>query len=271
MRLSVCLITKNEEANLLRTLTSIEGLADEIVIVDSGSTDSTLAIAKSFNAVIYHEEWKGYGQQKNVAIEKCKGAWILLIDADEAISQKLKDKIRNIIVQLHPKDIYRIRFLTVCFGKKILFGGWSGFYRVRLFKKDAGRYNDNIVHESFVPNHDKKTGHIVQNILHYTYANIDDYLEKCNRYTTEGSLEYLRRGKRCGITSQVFSPIIKFTKMYFFKLGFLDGLEGLILALLSSTSIFLKYVKLRELYKKGTQIDYDPSKTAKGMKFDHRN
>jgi glycosyltransferase involved in cell wall biosynthesis len=249
MDLSVCLITKNEEANLSRTLVSVEGLADEIIVVDSGSTDKTVTIAKSFNANVFIEDWKGYGQQKNSAIEKCNGDWILLIDADEVITGQLKEKIRSMINQPKSKDIYFIRFLTICFGKRIRYGGWSGFYRVRLFKRDAGRYNNNFVHESFIASPGKTTGRIRNDILHYTYLSIQDYIDKSNRYTSEGAIEYFRRGKRSSLITQMFSPLAKFIKMYFLKLGFLDGKEGFILAILSSTSIFLKYVKLRELIK----------------------
>ncbi len=247
MKLSVCLITKNEECNLAGTLKSIFALADEIIIVDSGSTDSTLDIAKSFNALIFSEEWKGYGRQKNSAIDKCKGDWILLIDADEVISSELYLKIKSLINKKQTKDIYKIKFCTVCFNKKIRFGGWSGFYRVRLFKKHSGRYNDDFVHEAFIPNENKTTGYINKSILHYTYNSIDQYLEKCSRYTTESSLEYFKKGKKGTIIKLVVAPIMKFIKMYLLRLGFLDGLEGLILALLSSNTVFLKYVKLREL------------------------
>jgi len=209
MHLSVCLITKNEEANLERTLSSVEGLADEIIIVDSGSTDETISIAKSFNARVFIEEWKGYGQQKNSAIDKCHGDWILLIDADEVITEQLKERIRTIIEQSNSKDIYFVRFLTICFGKRIHYGGWSGFYRIRFFKKDAGRYNCNIVHESFISFPGKRTGYISENILHYTYSSIQDYIDKSNRYTSEGSLEYFRRGKRSFLkNSACIRPII---------------------------------------------------------------
>ncbi len=142
MTLSVAIITLNEEINLERTLKSVKEFADEIVIVDSGSTDKTEEIAKKYEAKFYYQKWLGFGAQRNKAIEYSTSEWILNIDADEEISPKLKEKI--IEVKNNSKsdrEIFEINFMSVCFGKKIKYGGWSNTYRIRLFKKNAGRFD----------------------------------------------------------------------------------------------------------------------------------
>lgn len=247
MKLSVGIITKNEEKRLARTLEAVKEIADEIIIVDSGSEDKTKEIALGYGAKFFEEEWKGYGLQKNSVIEKCKGRYILLIDADEVISPKLKLKIEEIL-KSEKGEVFEINFTSVCFGKKIKRGGWSGSYRIRLFKNGIGRYNDNQVHEEFIT-----TGRIEklkEDIFHYSYEDLEDYLSKFNRYTTEGAKEYYRRGKKSNFFNIVVNPIFKFLRMYIFRLGVLDGVEGLILAILSSNYTMVKYYKLLELNRR---------------------
>lgn len=247
MGLSVGIITFNEEKRLGRTLESVKDFADEIIIVDSGSTDKTVEIAQKYNAKFYVEEWKGYGPQKNSVIDKCKEDWILLIDADEVISGKLREKILE-IVNKSSGDLYEINFTSVCFGKKIKHGGWSGSYRIRLFKNGIGKYNDNVVHEAFVT--EGKMERLKEEIYHYSYEDLSDYLTKFNRYTTEGAKEYHKRGKKVNLFWLVLNPIFKFIRMYIFRLGFLDGVEGLLLAILSSNYTMVKYYKLLEINRR---------------------
>lgn len=247
MGLSVGIITFNEEKRLGRTLESVKELADEIIIVDSGSTDKTGEIALEYKVKFYAEDWKGYGLQKNSVIDKCKNDWILLIDADEVISSKLKKRILD-IVNKNSGDVYEVNFTSVCFGKKIKHGGWSGSYRVRLFRNGIGKYNDNVVHEAFVT--DGKIEKLKEEIYHYSYEDLSDYLAKFNRYTTEGAKEYYKRRKRVNIFWLVINPIFKFIRMYVFRLGFLDGIEGLLLAILSSNYTMVKYYKLLEMKRR---------------------
>jgi glycosyltransferase involved in cell wall biosynthesis len=244
MKLSIGLITYNEEKNLARTLDSIIEIANEIVIVDSGSTDKTLEIAGKYNASIYSEKWKGYGMQKNSVIEKCAGEWILLIDADEEISKELRKKIKEIISDKNSKKVYKANFTAVCFGKKIKHGGWSNHYRVRLFQKGAGKYNDREVHEKFITN--EETGLLKEEIYHHTYEDLEDYFNKFNRYTSESANQYKRQNKKKAFIIFYLDSLFKFFKMYILKLGFLDGYEGYLLAKLSSFYVFTKYAKLKE-------------------------
>ena len=247
MKLSIGLITYNEEKNLTRTLDSIIEIANEIIIVDSGSTDKTLEIAGRYNASIYSEDWKGYGMQKNSVIEKCSSEWILLIDADEEISKDLRTKIKEIISDKNSKKIYKPNFTAVCFGKKIKHGGWSNHYRVRLFQKGAGKYNDREVHEKFITN--EKPEILQEEIFHHTYEDLEDYFVKFNRYTTESAIQYKKQNKKKNFILFYLDSIFKFFKMYILKAGFLDGYEGYLLAKLASFYVFAKYAKLKEKNK----------------------
>lgn len=252
MKLSVAMITLNEERILEKTLEAVKDIADEIVIVDSGSTDSTAKIAAKFGAKFYIEDWKGYGMQRNSAIDKCSNEWILNIDADEEISPKLREKIRKIKESSEDKNVYSINFTSVCFGKKIKHGGWSNTYRIRLFKKSSGRFNENMVHEEFITS--DKTYYIKEDIYHHSYVSLQEYFTKFNRYTTEGAIEYYKKGKKSNIFQIAFNPVFKFLRMYLFRFGFLDGKEGLLLACTSSLYTMVKYYKLGEIYRNGTYI-----------------
>ncbi|MGL4653246.1 glycosyltransferase family 2 protein [Cetobacterium sp.] len=253
MKISVAMITFNEEKILRKTLESVKDLADEIVIVDSGSTDSTEAIAKEFGARFYTESWKGYGPQRNSAIEKCSGNWILNIDADEEISDKLKIKIEEITRdESNTKEIFKINRLSVCFGKELKHGGWGTSYAIRLFKKGSGKFNDNTVHEAFETN--KEIHKIKEDIFHHSYLTMEDYFNRFNRYTTEGAKDYYKKGKKVNVFDIVINPFYKFLRMYIFRLGFLDGVEGFVIASTSSLYSMIKYFKLREMYKNDSYL-----------------
>lgn len=251
MKLSVGLITFNEERILGTTLQSVKEIADEIIIVDSYSQDKTLEIAKEFGAKIYSEEWKGFGLQKNSVIEKCSGDWILLIDADEELSKDLVEKIKEIKDGNSKYKVYSINRSSICFGKRIRYGGWSNQYAIRLWRKKSVKVNENLVHEEFIT--EEEIGKIKEHINHHSYLSLEAYLAKFNRYTSLGAEEYYKRGKKSNIFGIVINPIFKFLRMYFFRLGFLDGLEGLLLAILSSNYTMVKYYKLLELNRKGNK------------------
>jgi len=220
VRLSVGIITYNEEKILETTLRSIENIADEIIIVDSYSNDRTVEIANMHGAIVFSEEWKGFGPQKNSVLEKCSGEWVLLIDADEEISEVLKNKIINIINNKNSYDVYKINRSSICFGKRIKYGGWSNQYAVRLWKRKSVIINNNLVHEEFIT--EKEIGKITEQINHHTYLTLKDYLERFNRYTSLGAKEYYKRGKKANFFGIVINPIFKFIRMYFFRLSFLD-------------------------------------------------
>ena len=247
MKLSVGLIVNNEERILGKTLDAIKDLADEIIIIDSGSIDSTVEIAESKGARVYVEKWKGFGPQKNSVIEKCSGEWILLIDADEVVSIELKKRIKEIISGENTHDVYDINRCSVCFGKELKHGGWSNQYATRLWKNGVVKINDNLVHEKFIC--DSLKGKIKEKIYHYTYLTLSDYITRFDRYTTLGAEEYIKRGKKSSFFNIVINPFFKFIRMYIFRLGFLDGVEGLLIAIFSGMYTMTKYFKLREMEK----------------------
>lgn len=254
MGLTVAIITFNEEKNLERTLNSVKNFADEIVIVDSGSQDRTQEIAEKFNAKFYYQKWLGYGPQRNKAINLSSNEWILNIDADEEISEELSKKIIEIKnSKNNTYQIYEINFLSVCFSKKIKYGGWSNTYRIRLFKKNSGLFNENNVHEEFIT--DFKIGRIKEYIYHHSYSSLEDYFQKFNKYTTLGAIEYYKKNKKANIFSITLNPLFKFIRMYIFRLGFLDGIEGFVLAVSSAAYTMVKYYKLKEIYKNNSYIE----------------
>ena len=245
MKLSVGIITYNEEKNITRTILAIKEIADEIIVVDSYSTDNTVELAKSQGAKVILKKWEGYGLQKNSVINMCKSEWILLIDADEEVSVELKERIKEIINSNDcDNKVYKINFTAVCFGKKIKHGGWSNHYRIRLFKNGSGQYNNNEVHEKFVTN--ESIGKIKEKIFHYTYDSLDDYFQKFSRYTSEAANQLVKENKSVSILELYFRSTFRFFKTYIFQLGFLDGYEGYLLSKLTSMYVLVKYSKLRE-------------------------
>jgi len=249
MTLSVCSVSFNEEWIIARTFNAVKDIADEMILVDSGSTDQTREIAASLGVRVYIEEpYKGCGLQKNVAIEKCTCDWILFLDADEVVSEELKTEIKRIMQMPTAADVYKVRFQSFCFGRLIKHGGWSAFYKVRFFKNGAGKFSPHIIHSYFETKENAVNDKIDANIFHYTYRDITHYIEKNNRYTNEKALMLFRKGKKPQVIKFIFSPVIRFIKSYFFKLGFLDGIDGLIMSMLGSWYAILQFLKLHELW-----------------------
>jgi len=247
MKLSVGIITFNEEKIINKTLEAIKDIADEIIIVDSLSTDRTVEIAKELGATIFSEEWKGFGPQKNSVIKKCKGDWILLLDADEVVSAELRERIIEVINSPDSNEVFKIKRSSICFGEKIKHGGWGSDYVIRLWKKGCVHIGEELVHERYISS--KPTRNIDHILWHYTNFSIEKYFNKFNSYTTLGAAEYFKRGKKATFIKLYLSPLFKFIKDYFFRLGFLDGSIGFLLALTASYSVYVKYLKLYLLQK----------------------
>lgn len=245
IKISIAMISFNGEDKIDKTLKAVYDWADEIVIVDSHSSDKTVEIAKKYKAKVFDEDWKGEGLQYSSVVEKCKGEWVLLIDQDEVLTEKLKTEIDKVINGNNKFNVYKIRLINNCFDKFI----WHGekWVKTILFKKELAKFNDDIVHVSIDVK--EKSGILKEYIEHYTYKDIAEYAYKMNLYSTGGAEDRYKRGKKVGITKLFFSPIFKFIRQYFFQLGILDGFEGFLLAVLSSGYTFLVYSKLRELYK----------------------
>ncbi len=244
MSLSVVLITKNEEHNIRRCLDSVKW-ADEIVLIDSQSTDRTVEIAKEYGAKIYSPQWKGYGPAKQEGVNKATSEWILSIDADEEVTSELADEIKSV---LKTENIYNgclINRHTSFMGKWINHCGWYPDYLLRLFRKKSGNFNDAVIHEKVEIN--GKTRELKAELLHYSYPNLESYLKRFNRYTTLGAETAFAKGKKARNFDIVFRPFVSFIDHFITHQGFQDGIEGFIISVLSSVAVMVKYVKLRHL------------------------
>jgi glycosyltransferase involved in cell wall biosynthesis len=282
--LSVVIITHNEEANLGRALASVQPLvADgkgEIIVVDSGSTDRTVEIAKSFGAKVFVEEWKGYAAQKNSAIDKATGDWILSLDADEEMDEELVQEVswllqaipiwqkegmpvdddpqskelrdRGLQVGLDEDDLngFFIPRKNYFLGRWIRHGGFWPDSKLRFFRTETGRFQDCVVHETV---RIEGTSSAVQRgaILHHSYPTLSDYIDHMNRYSSLGAEMAAAKGRRgFSFFNIVLRPLATFIYNYFFRLGFLDGREGLLLHLYHAVYVSWKYAKAWELARK---------------------
>lgn len=240
-RISSIIITHNESENIRSCLTSVNW-ADEIVVVDSESTDDTKRITSEFTDRIYDLRWEGFGPAKEFARSKATGDWILSVDADEVVSDKLREEIQTIIQSENPLDGYYIPRRSNFLGRWITHGGWYPDHVLRLFRRTKGRFTDRLVHEEAQVS--GKKGFLRNHLLHHTDPDFDHYLNKLNHYTSLDARQLLREGKKAKPTDILLRPPAAFLKMYFLKKGFLDGKQGFILASSSAFHVFSKYVKL---------------------------
>jgi glycosyltransferase involved in cell wall biosynthesis len=248
--LSVAMIAMNEEANLPRTLESVRW-ADEIIVVDSGSKDRTIEIAQSFGGKTSYHAFGGHGEQKNVALDLCTSDWILLLDADEVLSAELQDEIRRLLTcedGAEPKfGAYWIPRLNLIFGRWMRHGGFYPDHKLRLFKRGSARLSEGVGPHS-TPQFEGPRGTLEYDMLHYAYPNLNIYLEHMNRYSSEIAQLLYKKGRTSKslpafIWNAVANPAATFIYNYFFRLGFLDGREGLLLHLNHSVYIHWKFIK----------------------------
>lgn len=254
LKLSVALITKNEEANLGRTLESVRW-ADEIVIVDCGSTDRTAAIAMGLGAKFFVEEWKGFGAQKNSALAKCTGDWVLALDADEAVSEELAVEIRALLNGTPECDAYFLPRRNYFLGRWVRHGGYWPDPKLRLFRRGAAAFEERAVHET--AHCAGSIGKLKGCLLHHAYPTLDGYLEHMNRYSTLGAQQAVAKGKTSRswaafVWNVYLMPVATFEYNYFLRLGFLDGREGLLLHLYHSAYVSWKYAKAWEAGRQRT-------------------
>ncbi|MBN1300956.1 MAG: glycosyltransferase family 2 protein [Melioribacteraceae bacterium] len=238
-KLSVTIITKNEENNIARCIESVKW-ADEILVVDSYSEDKTAAIAESFNAKVILTDWKGFGATKRFAVDAASNDWILSIDADEVVSEALKEKIISILKQ-PSADGYHIKRKSFYLGRQIVHCGWNSDYPLRLFDRRKGNFNNKNVHESVELHGNRKK--LEETILHYTYPTVASHISKMNRYSDLSAQNLIEAGKIYSPLTAVLLGLNKFLKMYVLKLGLLDGAVGFLLCLNSAYGVYLKYVK----------------------------
>ena len=248
--LSVVIITKNEAHIIGNTLQSLQGISDNIIIVDSGSTDDTIGICKKFNATIIETGWDGYGANKNKGINAAKNDWILSLDADEAIDPVLKEEILK-LTPGNESAVYKLSFRNFFCNKRIRFGVWTTDKHIRLFNRKKVRWDNAEVHESLVLPPDVKLMSLRGKVLHYTVSNITEYSNKTVAYAKANAKKYWLRGKKAGFIKLYLAPAFNFLQHYIFRLGFLDGWEGYLICKTNAWYTFMKYAFLRELNKKG--------------------
>jgi glycosyltransferase involved in cell wall biosynthesis len=244
--LSVAMIAMNEEANLPRTLESVRW-ADEIIVVDSGSKDRTLEIAQSFGAKTSYHAFGGHGEQKNVALDLCTSDWILLLDADEVLTPALQDEILEVLSGEPKYGAYWIPRLNLIFGRWMRHGGFYPDRKLRLFRRGSARLSEGVGPHS-TPQFEGPKGRLKHDMLHYAYPDLNIYLEHMNRYSSEISQLLYEKGRVSKslfafLWNAVANPAATFVYNYFFRLGFLDGREGLLLHLNHSVYIHWKFIK----------------------------
>jgi glycosyltransferase involved in cell wall biosynthesis len=246
--ISVVVITLNEERNLARCLLSVKDWAAEIVVVDSGSTDSTKEIALGFGARWHSQPWLGYGQQKNFARSKTAQPWQLFLDADEAVSDELRSSLSVLFGGSSQERLNRAQgfFLsrrTWYLGRWIMHGGWYPNRLLRLVKAGSGAWTEPEVHEELKVV--GATGALEGDILHYTFANVGEQVETNIRFSRLGAKVAQRRGEKGTLGKILLKPWLKFLETYLWKLGFLDGFPGFVISVNAAHSMFMKYVELK--------------------------
>ncbi|HOE91206.1 MAG TPA: glycosyltransferase family 2 protein [Candidatus Cloacimonadota bacterium] len=243
-KISAVLITKNEEHNIERCLNSLK-FADEIVVYDTGSTDRTVEICEKNNCVVFKtDKWDGFGIAKRTAVSFASNDWVFVIDADEEVSEALNHYLESFKKNENTLYAYRIKRTSYYLNKRIKYSGWQRDYTLRLFNRKHANFNEKIVHESVVCT--TPIGHVKALLLHYPYPHLQIHINKTMLYAKLGGQQAFDKGKKSGVCYAILNGISKFLKMYIFNLGFLDGKEGLILAINSAFSNYLKYVYLWE-------------------------
>lgn len=242
--LSVVVIAKNEADNIVACLETVDW-ADEIVVVDGGSTDATVELAKRYTSKVYVEvDWRGFGVQRQRAQARARGGWLLMIDADERVTPELKAQIEAIVEEDDRSAVYAVPRLSYCFGRYIRHSGWYPDYVSRLYPKGKAVYGSDLVHEKLIPAPGMRTLKLKGDLLHYTYRDLEHYLVKSASYAKAWSEDRHRRGKRASLGQGILHGLACFMKMYVMRRGYLDGPQGLLLAVLSAHSTFAKYADL---------------------------
>ena len=246
--LSVILITRNEEANLDDCLASLEGIAQQIVVVDTNSADRTLEIAQNYGAVVSQPaDWPGFGPQKNRALDLATGEWVLSLDADERLTPALRSEILTAIHHSAHVDCFAIPRLSWYCGRFIRHSGWNPDYVDRLFKRGTAHFSDDLVHERLIPN--GEVAKLANPMLHYSFMNLAQVKEKMERYSTASAQQAFNRGKKGSVLKAVLHGSWAFTRTYILRAGFLDGPQGLSLAFANAQGSYYRYIKLWQLNK----------------------
>jgi glycosyltransferase involved in cell wall biosynthesis len=245
--ISAVIMARNEELNIEEAISTL-GFANQIIVADTGSRDSTMAIAAKCGAEVHSIEFDGFGTSKNRAISFAKHEWIFCMDADERVSPELAQSILSNVQDNSVYDGFSICRLSYFLGKPIRHSGWYPEYILRLFKNGKGRFCNNLVHERIEL--DGKQAKLSGLLHHYSYRDLESYMKKLNDYSSLNAEQLYAAGRIFHMSDLVLRPPAMLCKMYILKAGFLDGYHGFLLAGLSSFHVYMKYAKLRELCKK---------------------
>ncbi|MEF8810761.1 MAG: glycosyltransferase family 2 protein [Bacteroidales bacterium] len=247
--ISLVIITYNEERNIARCIESVGELADEVVVVDSFSTDRTEEICRQYGAKFIQHAFEGHIQQKNFAVVQATYPFILSLDADEALSDELKESIRK-VKQDRKYDGYYFNRLTNYCGKWIRHSGWYPDRKLRLFDTRKGRWKGVNPHDRYELEEGSRLKFLQGDLLHYCFNSIQEHVDQTNKFSEEGAKALFDKGKRSSTLKIIVKSASRFFRNYFIKLGFLDGYYGYIICRMSAFSNFIKYAKLKELQKK---------------------
>lgn len=247
-KLSAVIITFNEEKKIAACLDSLINVVDEIVVVDSYSTDKTEAICRQYRVNFFQHKFDGHIEQKNYAISMAKYDFILSLDADERLSGELLQEIRKVKGKF-TSDAYEMSRLTNYCGKFIRHSGWYPDRKIRLFNRRKCKWGGVNPHDKIVLDPDVNIIRLKGDILHYSYDSIQSHIKQMNSFTDIGAIQLFEKGRKAGIFDLTLRPFWKFFRDYFIKLGFLDGFYGYVVCLLSAVHVFTKYAKLKQLHK----------------------
>ena len=242
--ISAIIITLNEQANIQDCLDSL-GWADEIVVVDSGSTDDTVKICMEYGCKVSNSEWSGFGPQKNKALEMASHPWIFSIDADERVSDALREEILQVIRQSEAPSGFLIPRKSSYCGKIMEHSGWAPDFILRLFKRDHGKFSTDLVHERVLI--DDKPGKLEHPLFHYPMETFEQVIDKMNLYSSLAAQEKFERGEKGSLSKAIAHGIWTFIRTYFLNLGILDGRQGLMLSFSNASGTYYKYAKLAQM------------------------
>ncbi len=244
--LSAVIITKNEEKNIRRCLTSLQGIADEIIVVDSYSTDNTENICKDFKITFIQHQWEGYAATKNWANQQASSDFIFSIDADEEVPAHLRESILKIKAVPSDNFAYEMKRLANYCGQWIHHCGWYPDTKPRIFDRRECKWEGDFVHERLVRSNQKPWQLLKGDLNHYSYHSISQHLQKIDNFSSLAAQQRVAKGKKFSMLKLLFAPPFKFLNIYILKLGFLDGLAGLCIAMFMSWHHFLREIKMRK-------------------------
>jgi glycosyltransferase involved in cell wall biosynthesis len=241
--LTVVIAARNEAINIGEAVSSAR-FADQVLVLDSGSTDGTIEIARAAGAEVIETDWPGYGPQQNRGIDQARGDWIFSLDADERITGELAAEISAVIGRAG-HDGYDVPRRSLFVSRFMRHSGWWPDRTRRLVRRGKGRFTDHVIHANL--RIDGPVGHLSQPMIHYSYRDLDSVIEKMNRYSAGSAIDLHRRGRRGSLLSAIAHGLWAFFRTYFIKLGFMDGAEGFMVAVVNAETSYYKHLKLREL------------------------